>query len=107
MTKCIVRRKTGEVLMCAERPDQVLALEGNWYFHPDVVDPDQVEITDRPYNCPRKGICYWVDLKTDSGFVTNAAWVYPQPKKDYKHIAGWYGFYGDHQYYEVKECDPE
>ncbi len=92
------------MIVRAENDGQVIRLEGNYYFHPDVVDTSALEITSRLYDCPKKGICNWIDMRTDKGIVTDAAWIYPETKKDFQHIAGWYGFYPDHRYYETKEC---
>jgi len=33
------------------------------------------------------------------------AWVYPETFPDYKHIAGWYGFYPSTNYYVTRECE--
>lgn len=102
---CVVRKKDGAVLLRAENPAQYQKLEGNWYFDAALIDPAMVDITDRTYICPYKGTCQWIDLQTDHGYVTDAAWVYKEPKKGYETIGGRYGFYADHRYYEVRECD--
>jgi uncharacterized protein (DUF427 family) len=102
---CVQRKSDGSVLVRAENPEQVIRLEGNYYFHPDVVDTSIIEITDRTYHCHYKGVCNWIDLATDKGFVTDIAWIYPETKQDYEYIRGWYGFYADHRYYETRECD--
>ena len=91
--------------MRGEEPAQVIRLEGNFYFHPEVVDTSLLDVTSRIYHCPNKGVCNWIDMKTDKGFVTDACWIYPDPKQAFENIKGWYGFYPDHRYYRTAECD--
>lgn len=102
---CVTRRIDGRILVRADNPDQVTVLDNTYYFHPDTVDLDGLEKTSRVYQCPHKGTCCWIDLVTEKGVIIDASWIYPEPKKGYRHIAGWYGFYANHRYYETKECD--
>ncbi len=102
---CVTRRIDGRILVRADNPDQVTVLDNTYYFHPDTVDLDGLEKTGRVYQCPHKGTCCWVDLVTEKGVIIDASWIYPEPKEGYRHIAGWYGFYASHRYYETKECD--
>lgn len=82
---------------------QFQIIENNYYVHPELIDLNQFEISDRIYNCPVKGICFWVDLKTELGWINNICWVYPEPKKAYQHLAGWFGFYPSHRLYEIQQ----
>lgn len=101
---CIVRKSDGHVLVRARR-DEVLALEDNFYFPAAAIDRTRFEVSDRPYLCRYKGTCYWVDYKSDSGFINDVAWVYPDPKPGYRKIAGRFGFYPEHRYCRYTECD--
>ena len=101
---CIVRKDDGQVLVRAPA-DKVQALEGNWYIHADFVDRTIFEISDRHYHCPRKGVCQWVDMKTDRSYINNVSWIYEETTPDFGHIAGWYGFYNDHARYCHEECE--
>lgn len=101
---CIVRKTDDKVLVRAPA-DKVQPLEGNWYIHPDYIDKTLFEISERVYHCPKKGICQWVDMKTERSYVNDVSWVYDQTQPDFDRIAGWYGFYGDHTRYYHKECD--
>lgn len=98
---CIRLKNSDDPLVCADA-DQVQRLEDNYYIHPDCINKDSFEISDRVYNCPEKGTSFWVDLKTKRGFLNDISWVYPDPLPDFKHIAGWYGFYPTHRYYEIE-----
>ena len=101
---CIVH-KDGVVLARAQHPDQVLALEGNWYFHPDAVNHAALQVSKRIYVCPYKGTCFWVDFRHGEHFVPDSAWVYPDPKPGYRKIGGWYGFYPNAKGYAKADCD--
>lgn len=102
---CVRLRKNGEVLVTVTDPKQIIRLEGNWYFHPSVMDMNIFHATDKLYTCPYKGTCNWVDLERDKLYIPDVAWVYPETFPAYQHIAGWYGFYTSNDYYETGACD--
>ena len=93
--------KNDDRLLLQAQGNQLQQVENSYYVHPDLIDMSQFEVSDRIYNCPVKGTCFWVDLKTDLGWINDICWVYPEPKKVYQHIAGWYGFYPSHKKYEI------
>lgn len=93
--------KNNDSILLQAQGNQLQKVENNYYIHPDLIDMSQFEVSDRIYNCPVKGICFWVDLKTDLGWINDICWVYPEAKKAYQHIAGWYGFYSSHKKYEI------
>ena len=101
---CILRKSDNSVLLRVPI-ERIQKLEGNYYFPAEFLDSADYEISDRTYTCPQKGVCNWVDLKTDKGYVNDVAWVYAHAKRDYEHIAGLYGFYSKHKYYYYSECD--
>jgi uncharacterized protein (DUF427 family) len=101
---CIKRARDGMVLARAEISEHVIALEGNWYFHPDSVNTDVLRTSQRQYVCPYKGTCWWVDLETDKHFLPDVAWIYPEPYPGFRRIAGWYGFYPSKSGFEKTEC---
>lgn len=105
MAICVVRRKDSKILVRADNADQFTKVDGAYYFHPDIVLLNGLEETGRTYECPHKGTCHWIDLVTEKGVIVDASWQYPNPKKGYQHIAGWYGFHSGHRYYETKEMD--
>lgn len=98
---CIRLINSDELLVSADA-GQVQQIEGNYYIHPDCIDKDKFETSDRIYNCPVKGTSYWVDVKMKRGYLNDICWVYPDPLPDYRHIAGWYGFYPEHRKYEIE-----
>lgn len=87
-------RNTGEVIASGSEEDNTaLTLEGCWYFTPENVDMTYMIETDRTYNCPYKGICYWFDLDSGETQGRNIAFVYKKPMENYEHIAGRIAFY--------------
>ena len=103
MTGITIHMKSDNSVLLKADGDHLQHTENNYYVHPDLVDMSQFEISDRIYNCPVKGVCLWVDLKTERGWINDICWVYPEPKKAYQHIAGWFGFYPSHKQYEITE----
>ena len=101
---CVKLKKNGATIISATQLDQVTRLEGNWYFHPSLIDQISLVVTDRLYTCPYKGTCNWVDYEKSGLYLPDVAWVYPETLPDYTHIAGWYGFYPSTVYYETGAC---
>jgi len=95
-------KKDGTIIARAPVED-IVHLEGNHYFKPEVGKNDFLEISDRTYNCPKKGVCNWIDLKSAAGYLNDIAWVYPETKPKFENIAGRIGFYGNHKHYEYTE----
>lgn len=102
---CVRLNRNGVVLARATEPEQIVRLEGNWYFNPEVVNKEFMVTTDRLYTCPHKGTCNWIDFEEGSIYIPDVAWVYPETFPDYNHIAGWYGFYPSTNHYVTRECE--
>lgn len=102
---CVRLSKNNQVILKADDVDKIIRLEGNWYFHPSVIDPDHFKITDRLYSCPYKGTCNWVDFEHGKLYLPDVAWTYPETLPGYEHIAGWYGFYPGNIYYKTGDCN--
>lgn len=100
MKQLVIRASDGKVLVTAG-PDHWQRLEGNYYIDPQCIDARRFVVSDRLYLCPAKGRSFWVDLRTARGWLNDICWVYPDPKPAYRRIAGWYGFYPDHEQYEI------
>jgi len=93
MHYAIKTRNGEEVIASGVRGENVLDFEGNWYFAPDAVNMEHLKVTERIYTCPYKGVCFWIDLETPNGVMTNVAWVYRKPKPGYEFIKDQIGFY--------------
>lgn len=57
--------------------DQVVSIEGNWYFAPDAVNFDYLTESPTPYTCPWKGACQYYTLNVDGQNYPDRAWAYP------------------------------
>jgi uncharacterized protein (DUF427 family) len=87
----------GNVIAEAPRED-LIYIEGNWYFPPSSVNQDFLRKSDTPYTCPWKGVCQYFDVGQDDTWSQDSAWSYPKPKetsfkivkKDYSnYVAFW------------------
>lgn len=93
MTLAIKLQNNNDVVASGEQPDQVLVFEGNWYFSPETVNQQYLQVTEDIYTCSYKGQCYWMDLKTPDIHIPHFAWVYRQPRAGYEFIKDKIGFY--------------
>ena len=57
--------------------DQVVSIEGNWYFAPETVNFEYLEKSPTPYTCPWKGVCQYYTLNVDGQNYPDRAWAYP------------------------------
>jgi uncharacterized protein (DUF427 family) len=85
------------VLADAPRED-LIYIEGNWYFPPESVNQDFLTKSDTPYTCPWKGVCQYFTVTDGSATNQDDAWSYPEPlpsalqkvKKDFSnYVAFW------------------
>ena len=60
--------------------DDLIYIEGNWYFPPSSVDHKLLRKSDTPYTCPWKGVCQYFDVGEDKDWSEDNAWSYPHPK---------------------------
>jgi uncharacterized protein (DUF427 family) len=62
----------------AEAPkNQLLSIEGNWYFPPEAVHFDLLEKSPTPYTCGWKGACQYYSVKVGDQVWKDRAWCYP------------------------------
>ncbi|MEF2976810.1 DUF427 domain-containing protein [Subtercola sp. YIM 133946] len=59
--------------------DDLIAIEGNWYFPPESVKQELLVKSDTPYTCPWKGECQYFSVKDGDGTLKDRAWSYPTP----------------------------
>jgi len=88
----IIESSSGKKIVDAY-DEQAIVAEGNWYIAPDAVAHAHLELTAHEYVCPYKGRCFYVDFVDGESRVPRIAWVYDDPKPDWVHIKGHYGFY--------------
>ncbi|WP_104126307.1 DUF427 domain-containing protein [Cryobacterium sp. Y57] len=64
----------------AEAPEQdLIRIEGNWYFPPASVKSDLFVESDTPYTCPWKGECQYFSVKDGDTVLQDRAFSYPHP----------------------------
>ena len=64
----------------AEAPQEdLIHIEGNWYFPPESVDSSLLVASDTPYTCPWKGECQYFSVKHGDTLLQDRAWSYPTP----------------------------
>ena len=64
----------------AEAPQEdLIHIEGNWYFPPASVKSEYLVESDTPYTCPWKGECQYFSVKSGDGLLQDRAWSYPTP----------------------------
>jgi uncharacterized protein (DUF427 family) len=85
----------------AESPrEELIYIEGNWYFPPTSVQQQFLRKSLTPYTCPWKGVCQYFDVGEGDNWSKDSAWSYPEPKpsaihtikKDFSnYVAFWRG----------------
>lgn len=66
----------------AEAPkEELIYIEGNWYFPPSSVQQQYLQKSDTPYTCPWKGVCQYFNVGEGAAQDQDDAWSYPEPKE--------------------------
>lgn len=60
--------------------DDLIYIEGNWYFPPDSVKKEFLRESPTPYTCPWKGVCQYFDVGEGDKWDKDVAWTYPELK---------------------------
>jgi uncharacterized protein (DUF427 family) len=64
----------------AEAPEEdLIRIEGNWYFPPASVKSEYLQESPTPYTCPWKGECQYFSVKDGDTLLQDRAWSYPTP----------------------------
>jgi len=64
----------------AEAPEEdLIKIEGNWYFPPASVNSALLTESPTPYTCPWKGECQYFTVNVDGQQLQDRAWSYPNP----------------------------
>lgn len=70
----------GDIVIAEATKDELIQIEGNWYFPPSSVKSEYLEKSPTPYTCPWKGECQYFSVKDASGsLLQDRAWSYPTP----------------------------
>jgi uncharacterized protein (DUF427 family) len=64
----------------AEAPvEDLIRIEGNWYFPPQTVNAEYLVESDTPYTCSWKGECQYFSVRDGDTLLQDRAWSYPKP----------------------------
>ncbi len=67
-------------VVIAEAPkEDLISIEGNWYFPPSSVKPGHLTESATPYTCPWKGACQYFTVSDGTVALQDRAWSYPDP----------------------------
>ncbi|GAC1392641.1 MAG: DUF427 domain-containing protein [Candidatus Saccharimonadales bacterium] len=65
----------------AEAPkEELIYIEGNWYFPPKNINETYLRKSETPYTCPWKGDAQYFDVGNGEEWSRDVAWSYPVPK---------------------------
>lgn len=70
----------GETIAEAPKED-LIRIEGNWYFPPKSLRWEFFEESDHRTTCPWKGEASYYDVVVDGARNQFGAWYYPEPKE--------------------------
>lgn len=60
--------------------EDLIYIEGNWYFPPAAVKQEFLQKSPTPYTCPWKGVCQYFNAVEGDKISADVAWSYPEPK---------------------------
>jgi len=76
-----VMKATWNNTVIAEAPkEELIRIEGNWYFPPSALRKDFFKDSDHHTTCPWKGEASYFDIVIDGKVNDFGAWFYPDPK---------------------------
>jgi uncharacterized protein (DUF427 family) len=69
----------GNKVIAEASRDELISIEGNWYFPPSSVKSEYILDSTTPYTCPWKGECQYFSVKDEAAVLQDRAWSYPTP----------------------------
>ena len=73
-----MRATIDDTVLAEAAEEDLVRIEGNWYFPPSAVAPGALVESPTPYTCPWKGACQYFDVLTPHGTRKDSAWSYPE-----------------------------
>jgi uncharacterized protein (DUF427 family) len=94
----------GQVIAEADKED-LIYIEGNWYFPPASINREFLQESETPYTCPWKGECQYYDVISGKATSADNAWAYLEPypsaiAKVKEDFSGYVAFWRDVQVME-------
>lgn len=72
-----MRALLGDIVLAEAHEDDLVRIEGNWYFPADKVDFSLLTESPTPYTCPWKGACQYYSVVNGDTVHADVAWAYP------------------------------
>lgn len=69
----------GDTVIAEASTEDLIKIEGNWYFPPASVNSDLLVSSATPYTCAWKGECQYFSVKSGDQLLQDRAWSYPEP----------------------------
>jgi len=69
----------GDVVIAESPKEELISIEGNWYFPPSSVKSEYLIASPTPYTCPWKGQCQYFSVNVGDTQLQDRAWSYPTP----------------------------
>jgi uncharacterized protein (DUF427 family) len=74
-----VKAVIGDTVLAEAPTEDLIQIEGNWYFPPQSVVPGVLTKSATPYTCPWKGECQYFSVSDGTTLLQDRAWSYPNP----------------------------
>jgi uncharacterized protein (DUF427 family) len=69
----------GDTVIAEAPQEDLIQIEGNWYFPPSSVKTELLTESPTPYHCPWKGDTQYFNVEVDGRSLQDRAWSYPTP----------------------------
>jgi uncharacterized protein (DUF427 family) len=69
----------GDTVIAEAPKEDLISIEGNWYFPPSSVKMELLETSPTPYTCPWKGECQYYSVRDGDQLLQDRAFSYPTP----------------------------
>ena len=69
----------GTTVVAEASTEDLVKIEGNWYFPPSSLTPGAFEKSPTAYHCPWKGDAQYWNVGTGDNVVADGGWSYPAP----------------------------
>ncbi|MGL4339231.1 MAG: DUF427 domain-containing protein [Rhodoglobus sp.] len=69
----------GETVIAEAPKEDLISIEGNWYFPPSSINAGYLVESPTPYTCPWKGVCQYFSVTSGDSLLQDRAWSYPTP----------------------------
>jgi uncharacterized protein (DUF427 family) len=74
-----VKAMLGDVVIADSPKEDLISIEGNWYFPPSSVNRELLVESPTPYHCPWKGDCQYFSVRSGDTLLQDRAFSYPDP----------------------------